>query len=97
MTALLTTNLKTRAVLVTGGIILLVVLVNTFVNIYTVKGRYQEALIARATAVAEGVRKDINKAVGFGLPLNALEGMGEKLRALTEEDRDLSGAMIMDS
>jgi len=92
-----TINLKTRAVLVTGGILLLVILVNTFVNIYAATGRYKEALIARTTALAEGVRKDINKAVGFGLPLNALEGMGDKLRGLTEEDKDLSGAVIMDA
>ncbi len=90
-------NLKTQAVLVTGGILLLVMMVNTFVNIYAATGRYKDALIARTTALAEGVRKDINKAVGFGLPLNALEGMGDKLRALTEEDKDLSGAMIMDA
>jgi len=79
-----TTNLKTRAVLVTGGILLLVMLVNTLVNIYVARSRYQEALIARTTALAEGVRKDINKAVGFGLPLSALEGVGDKLRSLTE-------------
>ncbi len=90
-------TLKTQAVLVTGGILLLVMMVNTFVNIYAATGRYKDALIARTTALAEGVRKDINKAVGFGLPLNALEGMGDKLRAMMEEDKDLSGAMIMDT
>ena len=94
---LLATNLKTRAVLVTGGILLLVMLVNTLVNIYVARGRYQEALIARTAALAEGVRKDINKAIGFGLPLSALEGMGDKLRGLMEEDKDLSGAMVMDA
>jgi methyl-accepting chemotaxis protein len=94
---LLATNLKTRAVLVTGGILLLVMLVNTLVNIYVAKGRYQEALIARTAALAEGIRKDISKAIGFGLPLSALEGMGDKLRGLTEEDKDLSGAMIVDA
>ncbi|MGE5173321.1 MAG: methyl-accepting chemotaxis protein [Betaproteobacteria bacterium] len=90
-------NLKTRAVLVTGGILLLVMMVNTLVNIYASTSRYKEALIARTTALAEGTQKDINKAIGFGLPLNALEGMGDKLRSLTEEDKDLSGAMIMDA
>jgi methyl-accepting chemotaxis protein len=90
-------NLKTQAVLVTGGILLLVMLVNTLVNIYAATSKYKESLIARTTALAEGVRKDINKAVGFGLPLNALEGMGDKLRSLTEEDKDLSRALIMDA
>ncbi len=90
-------NLKKRAVLITAGILLLMMMVNTTVNIYTATGRYRDALIARTTALAEGVRKDINKALGFGLPLNALEGMGDKLRGLTEEDADLSGAQVMDA
>jgi methyl-accepting chemotaxis protein len=90
-------NLKSRAVLVTGGIILLVMLVNTLVNVYTATSRYKESLYARTAALAEGIRKDINKATAFGLPLNALEGMGNKLRNLLDEDRDLSGAMIMDA
>ncbi len=97
MRQLLPKNLKTRAVLVTGSILLLVMLVNTLVNIYVATNRYKESLIARTTALADGIRKDINKAVGFGLPLNALEGMGDKLRELLEEDKDLSGAMIMDT
>jgi methyl-accepting chemotaxis protein len=96
MKLLPTLNLKTRAVLVTAGILLLMMMVNTIVNIYAASSRYREALIGRTTALAEGVRKDINKAVGFGLPLSALEGMGDKLRGLMEEDKDLSGAMVMD-
>jgi len=90
-------SMKIRAMLVTAGILLLVLVFNTLVNIAVTRGRYQEALIARTTALAEGIRKDINKAVGFGLPLNALDGMGDKLRGLMEEDKDLSGAMVMDA
>jgi len=90
-------NLKTRAALVTAGILLLVMMVNTIVDIYAASSRYREALIGRTTALAEGVRKDINKALGFGVPLSALDGMGDKLHGLVEEDRDLSGAMVMDT
>jgi methyl-accepting chemotaxis protein/tetrahydromethanopterin S-methyltransferase subunit F len=90
-------KLKTRAALVTASILLLVMMANTIVNIYVASSRYREALIGRTTALAEGVRKDINKALGFGLPLSALDGMGDKLRSLVEEDTDLSGAMVMDA
>jgi methyl-accepting chemotaxis protein len=92
-----TINLKTRAILVTGGILLLAMLVNTLVNSYVARNRYQEALIGRTTVLAEGLLKDIRKAVGFGISINALEGMGDRLRGLMEEDRDLSYAMVMDS
>ncbi len=90
------TNLKARAVFTTAGILLLVLAFNTLVNIYVTTSKYREALIARTTAMADDTRKDIIKAIGFGLPLNALEGMGDKLRLLSEEDRDLSAAMIVD-
>jgi len=90
-------NLKTRAVLVTAGILLLALVFNTMVNIVVTTARYREALIGRATALADGTRKDIDKAVGFGIPLSALDGMGDKLRALIEADKDLADALIMDS
>src|SRR5512143_1867707 len=90
-------HLKTRAILVTGGILLLAMLLNTLVTTYVAKSRYQDALIGRTTALAEGIQKDIRKAVGFGLSLGALEGMGDKLRGLMEEDRELSFAMIVDA
>jgi methyl-accepting chemotaxis protein len=90
-------DLKTRAVLATAGTILLVLTINTLVNAYSASSRYKEALLDKAAALAEGVTKDINKAVGFGLPLNALEGMGEKLRMLLAENKDLSRAIIVDA
>ncbi len=89
-------NLKTRAVLGTAAILLLVLVFNTFVNIQAATSRYREALIGRTAAVADTVLKDITKAMGFGLPLNSLEGMGDKLRALTDDDKNISMAMIMD-
>jgi methyl-accepting chemotaxis protein len=89
-------NIKTRAVLATGGIILLVMTVNTLVNVYVATSRYKESLLARTAALADGMRKEINKATTFGLSLNALEGMSARLQSLVAEDKDLSGAMIMD-
>jgi methyl-accepting chemotaxis protein len=90
-------NLKTRAALVTSGILILALALNALVSIPDAASRYREALLARTTVLSEGVRKDISKALGFGLPLNALEGMGDKLRELMEEDKDLSSAVIMDT
>jgi methyl-accepting chemotaxis protein len=81
----------------TAGILLLVLAFNTLTTIYVTTGKYRDALIAKTTVLADGIKKDINKAIGFGLPLNALEGMGDKLRALTEEDKDISRALVMDS
>ncbi len=89
-------NLKTRAVLATGSILLLALAFNTGLNGYSAAGKYREAVMGRVTVLAEGLKKDVEKVTGFGLPLNALEGMGDKLRGLLEADKDLSIAMIMD-
>jgi len=97
MTLLSSLNLKSRAMLVTGGILLTVMLVNAVVNAVTISNRYQEALIARTAALANGLRKDISKAIGFGISLSALDGMSDKLRNLVEEDKDLSSATILDN
>ncbi len=90
-------NLKTRAVLATAGILLLVLTFNTLVNISVATSRYSEALISRTGALADGTVKDISKALGFGIPLSSLEGMGDKLRILIEVDTNLAGAMILDA
>lgn len=89
-------SLKTRAVAATAGIILFILALNGLINAYSASSRYREALVDKAAAFAEGVTKDISKAIGFGLSLDALDGMGDKLRSLTEEDRDLSRARVMD-
>ena len=96
MTFLSHASLKTRAVVMMAGVILLALSFNTLVSAYSASSRYKEALLAKATAQAEGVIKDINKALGFGIPLNALDGTNEKLRMLMDEDKDLSRSMIMD-
>jgi len=48
-----TMSLKTRAMLVTAGVLLLVVAVNTTINIFVATNKYRDALIARTIALAE--------------------------------------------
>ncbi|MHB8846532.1 MAG: methyl-accepting chemotaxis protein [Nitrospirota bacterium] len=89
-------TLKTRAVVATGGVLLLALGINTGLNVTTAAGKYREAVLGRTTALAEGIKKDIDKVTGFGLPLSAMDGMSEKLRGLMENDPDISGAMVAD-
>jgi len=89
-------TLKTRAVVATGSILLAALALNTGLNIYSAAGKYREAVIGQTTALAEGVRKDIEKVTGFGLPLNALDGMSDKLRGLMESDSKISRALVVD-
>ena len=47
-------SLKTHATLLTGGIILLVLVFNTLVNIHTAAEQYRTALIARVAVLPKG-------------------------------------------
>jgi methyl-accepting chemotaxis protein len=89
-------NLKIKAVLIASAIIFLALGLNTAFTISSADARYRNALIERTTALVESVQRDIDKAIGFGVPLNGLEGTGEKLKALTEKDPDLAHAIVMD-
>lgn len=89
-------NLKTQAIIATGGILLLALVVNTSLDLYSIAGKYREAVIGRVAALTEGVKKDIEKVTGFGMPLSSLDGMSDRLRSLKEIDPDIVQALIMD-
>lgn len=89
-------NLKARALAATAIVLLCALGLNTTVTIYATRGKYREALMSRASAEAEMVLKDINKAIGFGMPLDSIAGLGERLRALVEKSDDIAYAMVMD-
>lgn len=80
----------------TAGILLAALLFNTAITVTVTTGKYRAALMARTSAAAEAVGKDVAKAMGFGLSLNQIDGLGEKLRALAVEDQDISLALITD-
>ncbi len=86
-----------QAMITTAAILLLVLAFNTLTTIYVTTSKYREALMAKTAAMADGIRKDINKAIEFGLPLGGLDGMEEKLVTLSREDGDISRALVLDT
>ena len=87
-------SLRAQAVAATGSIVLIVLGLNTAINFYSAAEKYREAVIGRTTAIAEDLKSDIDKAMGFGIHLNALDGMSERLQKLSERDKDISHAVI---
>ena len=77
-------TLKKQALLATAGILFLVLGLNTYINIRASTGKYQEALTAKTAILAAGVKKDIDQALGFGMAVNDLTGMVERLQELLQ-------------
>jgi methyl-accepting chemotaxis protein len=80
-------NLRTRALLITAAFLFVVLGVNAAVNVTLARNKYRELMISRAEMHADAILRDINKSLGSGLSLNAIEGMGERLRSVMEEDK----------
>lgn len=89
-------GLKARVLAIVSMLLFLVLGANTAINIHYAAGYYINALMARLSATAEGVTKDIDRAVGLGIPLDGLSGMGERLRELASRDPEIAYAMVMD-
>lgn len=89
-------KLRTQAVVATGVIVMAALVLNTALSMVTTAGKYREAVMGRTTAIAEGVRKDIDKVLGFGLSLDQLDGMSENLDAIRQVDRDITLVAILD-
>jgi len=96
MSQLSNMSLRVKAGLVTVLVIFLAVGLNTLFIVYPTAGRYRALLIERSTALVEGAKQDIDKALGFGITINSLEGTSETLRVLAEKDKNLDVVMIMD-
>ncbi len=90
-------SLKRRAVLVTAAIIFIGLGVNTWftVNSAVRNYGYKDVLLDRTTVLAESAKRDLDKALGFGLSLDGLDGVGARLRMLTEQNTDLAYVMVV--
>lgn len=90
-------NLQRRSVLTIALLLFLAVSLNTAVLTYIAMDKYEEAILSRAASVGEGVRKEVQKAIELGLPLQYIDGLNEKLAGIAESDETLSYSMITDT
>lgn len=89
-------NLQNKAVTLIAGILFLILGINTAVLTGIASKKYRAAMLAKSEAIGELMRKDLIKAVSLGIPIEAFEGVNEKLAELVSRDRAMGYAMVMD-
>ncbi len=89
-------KLQNKAVALIAGILFVILGINTAVLTAVASKKYRSAMLAKSAAIAELMQKDLNKAVSLGIPIEALEGVNEKLVELVSRDRAMGYAMVMD-
>lgn len=89
-------NLQNKAVTLIAGILFLILGINTAVLTGIASKKYKSAMLAKSSAIGELMQKDLSKAVALGIPIEAFEGVNEKLAELVSRDRAMGYAMVMD-
>lgn len=89
-------NLQNKAVTLIAGILFLILGINTAVLTGVASRKYKAAMLAKSAAIGELMQKDLNKAVALGIPIEAFEGVNEKLVELVSRDKAMEYAMVMD-
>ncbi len=89
-------NLQKKALSIVAGILFGIFTINIGVLVPTSYSRYKEAILAKTTAVGEGTQKELAKVLSLGVPIDSLEGVGDKLREVMARDEAAGYAMVMD-
>lgn len=89
-------NLQNKAVTLIAGILFVILGINTAVLTGVASRKYRAAMLAKSAAIGELLQKDLNKAVNLGIPIEALEGVNEKLVELVSRDKAMGYAMVLD-
>lgn len=90
-------NLRNKSILGVVLILSVVLGVNATVLMKDVTGRYKSALLSKTIVLGEGLKREINKTLQLGLPLEGLEGVNERLKRTVDENKDVGYTMIVDS
>ena len=89
-------NLQKKAMTLLAAILFLIFGLNTVVMTGVASRKYKQAMLAKSSAIGEGMQKDLGKAVNLGIPIESLEGVNEKLAELVSRDKGIGYAMVMD-
>ncbi len=90
-------NLQTRSILMIALVLFLALSINTAVLTFVASDKFKSAIHSKTTAIAEGMQREIGKALNLGIPVEYIEGANEKLRELVTRDKDIAYSMVIDT
>lgn len=90
-------NLQTRSILMIALVLFIALSINTAVLTFVASDKYKNAIHSKTTAIAEGMHREIGKALNLGIPVEYIEGANEKLQELVSRDQDIAYSMVIDT
>ncbi|KAF0143570.1 MAG: methyl-accepting protein RppA [Nitrospirae bacterium] len=90
-------NLQKKSVFVIAVVLFLALVINTAVLTFFAADKFKSAIHSKTTAIAEGMQREIGKALNLGIPVEYIEGASEKLQELVTRDKDIAYSMVIDT
>ena len=90
-------NLQKKSVLIIAVVLFLTLGINTAVLTFVASDKFKSAIHSKTTAIAEGMQREIGKALNLGIPVEYIEGASEKLQELVSRDKDIAYSMVIDT
>ncbi len=90
-------DLQKKAILIVALILFIALGINTAVLTYVASGKYKTAILSKNSAVGESLKSEMSKVLSFGLSLDSLDGINEKLGEILSMDGSIGYAMVIDT
>lgn len=90
-------QLKTKAAVFVGAILILALGITTSVQLRVFTSELQEALQVKTLILGQELSQEIHKALDFGLNLTDIDDLSERCRSMVEEHDDLAFVMVSDA
>jgi methyl-accepting chemotaxis protein len=90
-------NLEKKAILIVAIILFLIISINTTVLTLVASNKYKKAILSKTSVVGEALQQEMKKVLSFGISLDSIEGISEKLYELVKSNASIGYAMVTDT
>jgi PAS domain S-box-containing protein len=90
-------TLERRLLLLCFLALVATIAINTGFSVESFRQQYREGVLRRCQALAAGLKSQVEKVLGLGLPLGEIEGLSERCLAISGNDPELAYCLIESS
>lgn len=89
-------TLQKRSVFLISAILFFALGINTSTLTYMASEKYKKAVLSKTVSTGETLLREIGRILILGIPLESIDGMGDKFKKLVDENSDISYVLITD-
>jgi len=87
-------TLERRLLLLCFLALVVTVAINTGFSVESFRQQYREGVLRRSQALATGLKSQVEKVLGLGLPLKEISGLSERCQAIFNNDPEIAYCLI---